>query len=322
MLIFDVITVGSATLDIFLSISQKNKHFRLNKKTNELCVKFGDKAIVDKAEFLAGGNAGNVAVGLSRMNFKTAIAAEVGCDEFTQKIVNVLKKEGVSEILLKQKQNTPCPFSIILNFKKERTIFCEDVERKHIFNFENVSTKWVYLTSVGKSWEEAYKRTLLFVKTTGAKLAFNPGTLQIDSGQVHIRETLSQTDVLFINKEEGIRISGFKSERQDSKKDEMKKLLINLKKLGPKAVVATDGPNGSFLIDEQNEFFFQKTSKIKPVEKTGAGDAFGSGFLSAVLQGKTLKEAMEWGSLNSESVILKVGAQSGLLKREEMLKKL
>ena len=308
---FDLFAIGKATIDAFLTITKTNKHFRLDKKTKELCIKYGDKVTVDKVHFLIGGNAANVSVGVSRMGFKTGIAAEIGADEFTQKIVSGLKKEGVSEVLLKQTPKTPCPFSVIINYKKERTIFSEDIKREHDFNFEGIFAKWIYLTSLGDKWREAYKRALFFAKSTGAKIAFNPGTPQIDSGEESIMQILKETELLFVNKEEAKRITKLQTE-------EVEKLLLHLFKTGAKTVIITDGNKGSFLYNKTMGFLKQGVKKKKVLEKTGAGDAYSTGFISAVLYGKNLKEAMRWGSINAESVITKIGAEEGLLSRSQV----
>lgn len=312
---FDLLAVGNATIDAFLTIKKSNRHFRLDKKTKEICIRYGDKAIVDKVDFLTGGNAANVVVGAARMGFKAGIAAEIGADEFTQKIVNNLKKESVSEILLKQTMDAPCPFSVVINFKKERTIFAEDVKREHDFNFEGISAKWVYLTSLGDKWREAYRRCLIFVKNTKSQLAFNPGTLQIDSGEESIMQALKETAILFVNKEEAIKITGLKTE-------DILNLLKNLNHKGVKTAIITDGEKGAFLYNQEIGFVKKSARRIRVLEKTGAGDAFASGFLSAIMANKSLKEAMTWGSLNAESVITKTGAQAGLLTRKEIEKRL
>jgi len=318
---FDVIAVGGAKVDIFLDIHDTNQHFRLSKKTGELCIKSGDKVLVDKAHFMIGGNAANVAVGLARAGLKSVVVEEIGSDEFAQKIVNVLNKEGVSERLLKQVQGTSS-FSVIINYKRERTIFVEHEEREHNFTFDNISTKWVYLTSLGHKWKSAYKQTLDFVKNSNIKLAFNPGTSQLDEGSEELLEVFKKADLIFVNKEEAGQLCGLKNSENKENQEFINKLLINLKNKGPKVVVITDGSNGSFLIDDQNNIIFQKAIDTATIEKTGAGDAFASGFLAGILSGKNYKEAMEWGSYNAASVISKIGAQQGLLTRQEIEKKL
>ncbi len=315
---FDVVAVGNATLDIFLWVQETNKHFRLNEETKELCIKAGDKALVDNAYLMIGGNAANVCVGLSRMGFKTAIIAEIGEDEFAQRIINALAEEGVSEAFLQKAHNKSSSFSVIINYKSERTIFAEAVEKEQNFSFENISAKWVYLTALSEKWEGAYKKTLEFAKNNNIKLAFNPGTLQLDSGEEFIGEIIKNSEIVFLNKEEAAKICSLTVTNEENF---IRDLLLQIKNKGAKIVVITDGINGSFLIDDQNDIFFHKPTEVNVVERTGAGDAFASGFLSAVLSGKNYQTAMKWGSENAASVIGKVGATAGLLRIEEMEKK-
>jgi ribokinase len=313
---FDLVTVGNARIDLFLSIQDTNKHFRLNEETKELCVHYGDKATIDKLDVLPGGNAANVAVGVSRLGFKSAILAEIGTDEFSQKIVNSLKNEGVNDSFLKKNENVSSLISVIINFKVDRTIFAEFIEMEHNFNFDNLSTKWVYLTSLAKKWEDAYEKTVVFCKQTGAKLAFNPGTNQLDDSFEKIKEAIDICEILFVNKEEAKSI--LTANGKEISSEESKDLLLSLKELGPKAVVITDGKNGSWSINEQNEIFSYGIIESQVIERTGAGDSYAAGFLSAILSEQAFDKAMAWGAQNSSSVVAKVGAQSGLLKKGEI----
>ena len=110
---FDVVSVGNAKIDEFLSIHEATQHLRLNKDTNELCIKSGEKITVDKCDFLLGENAANVAVGLSRLGLNSSICVEIGDDEFSQKIIKALTEEKVNIDLLKQSNGQPSSFSVI-----------------------------------------------------------------------------------------------------------------------------------------------------------------------------------------------------------------
>ena len=100
-----------------------------------------------------------------------------------------------------------------------------------------------------------------------------------------------------------------------------KRAAFKIRNKGAKVAVVTDGTNGSSLIDDQNNIISHKAIDAPAVERTGAGDGFASGFLSAVLAGKNYQTAMKWGSENAASVIGKVGATVGLLRTEEMERK-
>jgi sugar/nucleoside kinase (ribokinase family) len=148
-------------------------------------------------------------------------------------------------------------------------------------------------------------------------LVFNPGTLQIEEGRKKIADALSITEILFVNKEEAAKILNIKYEILN-----MNEILINLQKLGPKIVVITDGKNGSYAIDQKGEIFKKEADQSKVVERTGAGDAYSSGFLSAILHNLSINDAMNWGTANASSVIGQVGAQKGLLRINQIKKKL
>ncbi len=305
---FDIICVGNAKIDTFLTLSDVNNHLRFIQESNELCIKFGEKITVEKAEILVGGNAANVAVGVSRLGLKSGIIAEIGSDEFAQKIINTLSKEKVDTSKVLQKEGQESSFSTIINFKGERTIFSEHVKRSHDFNFENITAKWVYLTSIGEDWIDAYNKTVDFAKNKKVKFAFNPGTLQIAAGRKNIENALGITDILFVNKEEAEALLMIKDGGLM-----INDLLNKLKELGPKIVVITDGKNGSLAIDTKGNISKKGIIETQVVEKTGAGDAYSSGFLSAFINGRSIADSMDLGTKNAASVIGKVGALAGLL---------
>ncbi|HZQ29805.1 MAG TPA: carbohydrate kinase family protein [Patescibacteria group bacterium] len=307
---FDVVTVGGATVDLFLLIDPTNPSFKYNKDTNEVSFSLGEKVILDNAKILTGGNAGNVAIGLRKLGFKTALVAEIGSDEFSENVLFTLKKEGVDTSFVK-KGTGDTSFSVILNYKEDRTIFTRKVEKDHDFSFDQIVTKWVYLTSLGNKWEDVYERVSYFVDSKKIKLAFNPGGAQIEKGITGISFLLKQTEVFIVNKEEAVKLVGEK---------EIKDLLFELKKQGPKIVVITDGKNGSFAIDDKGEVIHEEALRVRVISKTGAGDAYSSGFLGALIYDKPIKEAMGWGTKNAASELRRVGANSGTMTLEQIQK--
>ena len=89
----DAVTIGNATIDAFLILAGSNSAVSLDNVHKRLCVDYGQKIPLESCDFFLGGNACNVAVGLSRAGFKTAIIAEIARDEFSEKILNGLKKK-------------------------------------------------------------------------------------------------------------------------------------------------------------------------------------------------------------------------------------
>ncbi len=307
---FDCITVGNAVIDAFLTLQDNDHTIKLNKPERLLGVPYGQKILLSSSEFLLGGNACNVGVGLRRAGFTTALVAELATDEFSEKILNGLKEEKVdlSHIIRNKGQSS---FSIGINFQGERTLFVEHQEREHPFFFDTIKTDLIYLTSLGHTWTHVYERIAHFVaKEHETVLAFNPGSLQFKDGVTTFSFLLPLTTILFINKEEAEKIA--------TRKEDAKELLPLLKDKGPRIVVITDGEKGSYCIDERGSIYHKEALHIPVVERTGAGDAYAAGFLAAYLKKKTIAECMRWGTHNAASVISKIGSQKGLLTLEEL----
>lgn len=305
---FDAIAIGDAMVDIFLSIQAASLHCRLNEKDCELCITYGDKIPVERSYLLLGGIACNVAVGLSRLGIRSALVAEIGDDELSQRIIRSLSEEGVDTSMVKQTLGADSSFSVGINFRGERTLFVGHVVRKHDFTFDNLEAPWVFLGGLGKEWESAYQRTVGFVKKSRAKLVFTPGSQQFEEGVERFVDVVNASYVLFVNLDEARRILG--------SSDAVSTLLTDLQKQGPRVVSITDGENGSYAIDERGAMYHLTTFPCNIVEKTGAGDAYTSGFLAALFYKQPVERAMVWGAANAASVIEKVGAQEGLLDRE------
>ncbi len=306
----DILTVGNALIDLLVTISPDNPYCRVDPVKHELCVKAGEKILAENVGFVLGGGACRVAISAARFGHSSSVYSEIGEDELAERIKNTLQKEGVGiEHLTQVKKMTS--FTIGLNFQKERTLFTHHVESPHEFDFSNAHSSWIYLASLGKPWQHAYDAVVSYKKRTGAKLACNPGQSQFVLGRESYLPTLSHADVLFVNKQEAQLIA-------DTSLDEPKDLLLLLQQLGPKIVVITDGRHGSYVRDEAGNSFSLGIFETEVIERTGAGDAYAAGFLAALLEEKSVQEAMMWGTVNAAAVVQEFGGLSGLLTKEKL----
>lgn len=319
----DVICVGKTTIDQFLTLNQTTVKYHLDTKTGYLSFKHGEKIDVDGFKFCLGGNATNVAIGLSRLGLSAALFTEIGDDEFSDKIFHELARDNIDRSHVVQAKNTQSSFSVVIDYKGERTIFCLRTQRENDFHFDDISSRYIFLTSLEKEWQKSYKRALSYIEKKGGKLIYNPGTTQLrEEGREVVLHTLGHSDILFVNKEEAeILALGHERRIIDNERDYIHELLVKLKRMGPKLVVITNGRRGSHAIDEQGNLYFQGLCESIVVERTGAGDAYTTGFLAATIYGKPVKEAMLWGAVDAASVVEKVGANTGLLQMDVLEKR-
>ncbi|MCX6780986.1 MAG: carbohydrate kinase family protein [Candidatus Magasanikbacteria bacterium] len=316
---FDVLSVGDATIDTFLFIHEAEVRMSLNKEVQQLCVNYADKLPVDKIARVVAGNAANNAVGSARLGLKTAYIATLGDDVQGWLIKNKLDKERIDTKFVVMNKKVETNSSTVLSFKGERTILVFHADKKYSLPKKLAPTRFMYYTSVGKNHLKLNADVIQYVKKTGARLGYNPGTYQLRAGSAALKSVIAVCEVLFVNKEEASRILGEQLEIKES--------LLALHKLGSKIVVITDGSQGSYVYGG-GTFYRMEIPDTKVVERTGAGDAFASGFMAALAHGKDIPTAMTWGTLNSSSVIMFVGPQAGLLtptamkKFEKKIKKL
>ena len=133
---FDILCIGKTTIDEFLVLNEKTFKYLLDSKTGYLSFRHGEKIEVEQFNFCIGGNATNVAVGLSRLGFNTALCSEIGDDEFSGKIHNELGQENIDKSYMIVTPGALSSFSVILNYKHERTIFMQKIRREHDFDLK------------------------------------------------------------------------------------------------------------------------------------------------------------------------------------------
>lgn len=312
----DIITIGNALIDAFLQLQDANEHIHIKKEEKLLSVDFGQKIMLESSEFLLGGNAANVAVGLSRLGFDVSLMAEIGSDEFADKIIHILHKEKVNTSLLLH-GDSQSSFAMNLTFQGERTIFVQHFKRSHAFDLEKLTSKWVYLTSMGESWKHVYQGMIAHAKKHPELLiACNPGTKQFNDGVDLLKELLPLTAVFIANKEEYVQLVGKEKHQKDMYSAH--ELLSAVSEMGGKVLVLTDGDKGSYVLSESGKEYHMGVIPSSLIGKTGAGDAFSTGFLASYMHDSDILSAMRLGTASASSVVNHIGAQTGLLHKTDV----
>jgi sugar/nucleoside kinase (ribokinase family) len=301
----DLISIGDVTEDVFVQVDDSAMVKCDAHHACTISFPFGTKLGIKKVDKLIGGNAGNMAIGSSRLGLRAALYAEVGDDTQGKRLLQSLKDNNVSTKYFFLKNGEKTNYSVVLYYHAERTILVHHEHRKYKFP-KLTKAKYVYLTSMAQGSEKIFKPLLTYVKKTGAKLAFNPGTYQFKLGLYKLKSVIKHTEALTMNTEEAQQLL-------KTKKRDFQYLTEGFHKLGARYAIITDGPNGTYCFDGKQHWYCP-IFDTPLVERTGAGDAFSTGFLSALVHGRDISTAMTWGTLNSASVIQYVGPQEGLIK--------
>jgi len=312
---FDVITVGSATVDVFCET--KIEYVKISTpdlKETLIAYPKGSKLLIKKLDFSIGGGGTNTAVSLARLGFKVAYLGQLGEDSNADYILSDLKKEGVNTKLIK-KCSDRSGYSVILDsIRSDRTILAYKGANNHLefskINRSRLKTKWFYFSSMMKESFKTQVKLAEFAEKKNIKIMFNPSAYLVRKGVDHIKPILKRTEILILNNEEAEILVG---------EGEVDKLIEKLHSYGPKIVIITCGGKGAWTVHE-NELYHCKTQNIKIVETTGAGDAFASTFLGAYIRTKNIEKSMKLATVNAQSVIQHPGAKNNLLNWKKLCK--
>ena len=312
----DFLAIGDITTDAFIRIKDAHVHTTIDREERELCMKFADKIPYESLEIVkAVGNSANAAVAAARLGLTSTLMSNVGNDQNGKECLGVLNENGVSVDYVKVNEGKNTNYHYVLWYEDERTILVKHEEYDYKMPEQIQTAKWVYLSSLGENSLPFQMSIVEYLKTNpGIKLAFQPGTYQMKLGREKLAELYRLCEVFVCNVEESRRIL-------NDKTSDIGGLLKGFAALGPKVVSITDGPKGAYAYDGNDAYFMPIYPDPKPpLERTGAGDAFAATLVAALSYGKTLSEALLWAPINPMSVVQYVGAQKGLLTREQLEK--
>jgi sugar/nucleoside kinase (ribokinase family) len=310
---YDFVAIGDTVIDAFIKLKQAEIQDSLNHKTKELCVNFGDKVPYESVDVLyAVGNSPNASVSAARLGLKSALISTVGSDLNGKNCHESLKGNGVATEFITDDPTLPTNYHYVLWYQVDRTILIK--HEAYPYSLPQFKTKWMYLSSVGEQSLPFHTVIADYLKANPeTKLAFQPGTFQMKFGTEALKDIYAQTEVFICNVEESQRILNLDTR-------DLHVLLKGIKDLGPKIVCITDGPAGAYMADETGNYFMPiYPDPAPPFERTGCGDAFASTFTSALQMGMAPLEALVWAPINSMNVVQHIGAQQGLLTKEELL---
>ena len=329
----DVVTVGTATRDVFLKSPlfktvHDPKHLeRLGFPTGEAqCFALGSKIDVARPVLTIGGGAANTAVTFARQGFKTAALLRVGADPDGKAVVEDLRREGITPFSIVDRTVGTAYSVILLSSSGERTVLnyrgaSEKLTSRDV-PARMLRARWVYIVP-GKIPYTVITSVIRSAKRLGARVAMDFSKYYLQMGPRKLHPLLPHLDVVHINREEASYLTGVKY-------DDYRGVFKKLDKLVDGVVAMTDGPKGVMVSDGTLLYKAGIYKERSIADRTGAGDAFGSGFVAALMRAtsdkrkatkrfsrETVVEAIRLASANATSVVEYVGAQPGILTRAQ-----
>jgi ribokinase len=301
---YDVLCVGSATVDNFLTINIALKS-----------INPGDKVLVQTKEMHSGGGATNSAATLSKLGLKVKMLTKVGDDHEAEYISKEMKQYGVKNISLHYSKKPTDSATIISSpVEKDRVIYVQKGASRDLkstdYHKRDMNCRWIYLASlVGKSFTTAKELAEIHHKKN---ILFNPSLYLAKKGKIYLKKVLEATTVLVLNKEEAQVLFGKKT-------NSWKVLLEGLHSLGPDTVVVTNG-HSTFYALHEDKMFKIIPPNVPRIHTAGAGDCFAASLMAGMIHKLDFKEVLSMAQANASSLIQQIGTKKGLCSMTEVKK--
>jgi len=312
---YDFVAIGDTVVDAFIRLTDAEVTCGVDNANCKLSMDFGAKIPFESVtELPAVGNSANASVAAARLGLNAALVTNLGLDTRGDVSIAELQHNNVSTEFIKQQTGKKTNYHYVLWYSDDRTILIN--HEKYNYELPDFGEpSWVYLSSLGGD-TLAYHDSIAeyFEQHPSIKVAFQPGTFQLKLGLERLKKLYAHTEVFICNLEEAQGLLG-------DTKSSVQELMRRIHMYGPKIVLISDGKRGAYLLSSTGKMYFMPPypDALPPLERTGAGDAFASTFVSELILGKDILEALRIAPINSMSVVQHIGAQEGLLSQEALL---
>ena len=335
---YDIITIGSATIDAFVEsdaadiVSVSTKHA----STEFMAFPYGAKVEIDSFRTAVGGGGLNAAANFANLGLKTSAIFKIGDDFQGKSIKHKVKLAGVDiENIIETDKETSGFSIILLSFEGNRTVLAHrgtnGTVKESEINFEAIkNSKWLYIAPLNGQSGAVLDKLAQFAEDNNVNVAINPGSSSLKKGIKYFEKILATAEVVVMNKEEASLITKIEV-RPDTKTEcfssetihpDIKSMLDKLKSTDAKVVIITDGKNGVYAYDGK-KYYRCPEFPAKVVSTLGAGDALSSTFTAALeYTNWNIEKSLMLASVNAASVVSHFGAQEGFLSFAEMEQRL
>jgi len=304
-----ILSIGAAVQDVFMSHSEELKPVA-DKTADELFLKIelGSKNDVNNINFSTGGGATNAAVTFARQGLESEFMGTIGHDPAGNAVLEDLDKEGIDTSRISYSDKHHTGYSVVLLASTgERSFLTYRGASTHYdiknFDLSDANADWIYISSMAGDMD-ILDKIFTHAKQHNMKIFFNPGKDELKQTE-KLKGLLEDVNILSVNLDEAQQIV------HGVTLEELTRKLLNFVSVA----IVSDGPNGVMASDGKTIVRAGMYEDVKVIDRTGAGDAFGSGFLSQWSQGRSLKDSIVFASANSTSVVTKIGAKAGILHK-------
>lgn len=305
-----VLGIGNALVDIMIQLNDDStlERFSLKKGSMQLSERdFAEEINKATADFeksqSSGGSAANTIHGIASLGGKAGYIGKVGDDEFGEFFSNDMKEHNIEPFLLKGKNDTGRAMALI-SPDSERTFATYlgaaiELNDSDLKNEQFKDYKILHIEGYLSLNHDLMLKAAKLAKSNNMKISIDMASFNVVEDNLEFLKDYvkNYVDIIFANEEESKAFTGKKPEESLNEMAELCEIAVV--KIGSKgSLVKSDGQ--THRIDP---------IKVNPIDTTGAGDLFASGFLYGLTNNLSLKKCGDLGSLCAGKVIEVIGSK-------------
>lgn len=311
-----ILCVGDIISDAFIKLSEDYAEVTTDEKGYQrVSFELGAKLPYDDVEIVEAVECSpNAAVSISRLGLNAQLMSWIGDDAVGEGMIDYLKEQNVNTDAMVVEPGMKSNYHYVLRYGADRTKLQKFEDYSYQWQEPAERPDWLYLGVLGEKTWPLHEAMLNYLEQNPeVKLVFQPGMYHLMWGTEKMAPFYHRAEIVIMNREEAAQVTGV--DRGD-----IKGLIGALHDLGVAVAVVTDGADGAYAsrTGEPVLFMANYPDPQPPLDRTGAGDAFASTIAAALALGESLETALKWAPINSMSVVQKMGAQQGLVSREEL----
>lgn len=267
----------------------------------------GDEILAKDFEIVLGSASAIFASGMRKLGHQVTFVSQVGRDQFGDFCVRALRAEGISTRHVSRRSDLKTGVTISLSGARDRALITYpgaianlSVEQLPLESLKN--SRHLHMTSffLQEALKPSFAEIFRQARALGLTTSFDPNSDPSGTWNKDIWNVIQQTDVLFLNEREALRLTRART------------ITSAVRKLGQQTncCVIKLGSRGAVAV-KNGELASMPGFRIKVVDTTGAGDSFDAGFISAHLQGSSLKECLRIANACGALSALKSGGTAG-----------
>lgn len=305
-----IIGIGNAIVDILIQLDSYEhlKKYNLPKGSMTLVdLALSDQILSEisgrKKIISSGGSAANTIYGLANLGLETAFIGKTGDDEHGRFFKDELVANNIKPILFSSSNNTGKAITLITpDFERTFATYLgasDELSEKDLTAEIFKGFDLLYIEGYLIPDKKLISKIMKLAKSAGLKIAIDLASYNlVGEYRQRLNELIEKyIDIVFANEEEARELTGLDTFRAAEVISEICDLVI-----------IKTGAKGS-IVRHNKRTLTIKPSMANPIDATGAGDLYASGFIYGLSKNASLSACGNIGSLLAAKVIESIGAK-------------